>query len=141
MKEQLIEFDTAKLAKEKGFDISVINYYDKKGRLTYSEDYQTERLAESNWNNSQGSYPTLAEEVSCSAPTQSLLQEWLREEHNIHVVAIPSIIMKSDWEDEIEYYYNVYSYNGILSSKGMETFSYEEAIEKGLQEALKLIEI
>lgn len=33
MKEQLITFETAKLAKEKGFNIKVVNEYNYKGEL------------------------------------------------------------------------------------------------------------
>lgn len=58
MQESLITFETAKLAKEKGFNISTISYYSPKGKLEESEGYMTERLESSNWNNGQGSYPT-----------------------------------------------------------------------------------
>ncbi len=128
MREQLISFETAKLAKEKGFSVSIVSYYTPKGYQTESEDYQTERLAESNWNDGQGSYPTKAEEVSCSAPTQSLLQKWLREKYREHI--------------KVTYVAQRGTFNSSLTMRSMgwsgyET--YEEALEKGLQEALKLI--
>ena len=138
MDEQLISFKTAELAKDKGFSVSVINYYDKNKHCTYSEDYQTERLAESNWNNGNGSYPTLSKEVLCSAPTQSLLQKWLREVHNIYIEI-------EHWHNEKEGFikcgYKVYTKHEntgpyIYNNK---IITYEEALEKGLQEALKLI--
>lgn len=139
MKEQFITFETAKLAKEKGFDIPTIQFYTsgKKAYLSEAQDYMTERYAESNWNNGRGSYPTEPEKVSCSAPTQSLLQKWLREKHSIfcevkvglqHIeFMFSSFIVTKDGRG---YKYRSSYYN-----------TYEEALEKGLQEALKLIEL
>jgi hypothetical protein len=138
MEEELVSFETAKLAKEKGFNIPVIKHYTPKGYCNESEGYQTERLEESNWNDGMGSYPTLSKDVCCSAPTQSLLQKWLREVYNTHLMVEP--------------FYNeqkvlVYGFDLIterieeetIVEKGFKT--YEEALEVGLQEALKLIEI
>ena len=149
--EKLISLETARMAKEKGFDIPVIHYYtrinkyNRKNHISYSEGYMTERLEESNWNNGYGSYPTSAEEVDCSAPTQSLLQKWLREEHNISVNPIPNFKTKLN-----QYHLGiVFIDKGVVDStiiriddayKTIILFdSYEEALEKGLQEALKLI--
>ena len=105
MKEQLILFETAKLAKEKGF-LNSIHYDGMGGYFTNT--------------------------------TQSLLQKWLREEHNIEVWVTPthlSYINNKLYKVEIEYF------NGkrIHCFKHDEFKTYEEALEKGLQEALKLI--
>ena len=135
MKDTLVGFKVAKLAKEKGFNIPTIQFYTsgKKPYLTEAEDYMTERYAESNWNNEQGSYPTKAEDVSCSAPTQSLLQKWLDIIHNkyVHVEKHNRNGLKcySPFIDNIpvkEAFFNDYD-------------KPEEAWEIGLQEALKLI--
>ena len=142
MEEQLITFKTAKLAKEKGFDIPVINYYtsinkyNRKNNLSYSEGYQTERLQYSNWNDGQGSYPTMSEEVECSAPTQSLLQKWLRDKHKIHAFAHP-----------LE---NLNSFLAIVDAETPSSFErlyisdneynkFENALERSLKEGLKLL--
>lgn len=113
MKEQLISFKTAELAKEKGFLEYCENFYSSKGIL----------------NESTGN------EITYLAPTQSLLQKWLRENHNIHI--------------DISMQYNVWFYsvnkipfnhfkdNDIVG--GTYFSSYEKALEKGLYEALKLI--
>lgn len=150
MKEQFITFETAKLAKEKGFDIPTIQFYTsgKKAYLSEAEDYMTERYAESNWNNGRGSYPTEPEKVSCSAPTQSLLQKWLREQYSIYVTVLP--YRDSEAEIELCFYYSLIQgseeLDDILCNEdhlgaSSENFdSYEKALEKGLQEALKLIE-
>lgn len=116
MKEQLITFETAVLAKEKGFDI--------RQDITYI-------LKDSNeWYESKGI-------------TQSLLQKWLREEHQINV--------ESNYLPNIQKYRCLYvpmtmaipnkekyslrsKYYGIDNHE-----TYEHALEEGLQEALKLI--
>ncbi len=121
MSDTLVSFETAKLAKEKGFP-------DILG-LTYSQDGRLEGHRSIN-------YP---------APTQSLLQKWLREEHNISVNPIPNFKTKVN-----QYHIGIVFINkGVVDStimriddvyKTIVLFdSYEEALEKGLQEALKLI--
>ena len=141
MQENLITFETAKLAKEKGFNIPTISYYNPKGRSEESEGYMTERLECSNWNDGQGSYPTLAKDVECSAPTQSLLQKWLREVHNIHIEPQLSRNSQEEYKDWWFYLYPNLSGGRIkfFPSEIGEGLSYEKALEIGLQEALKLI--
>ena len=75
MKEQIISFKTAVLAKQKGFDIPVQKFYLHKG--IRSENVNPDEVKThlnnakySNWNNRA---------TRTSAPTQSLLQKWLRE--------------------------------------------------------------
>ena len=66
------------------------------------------------------------------APTQSLLQKWLREEHNIHIT-ITSISQES-WQ------YHITKPGQRLGDNYEEDFyTYEEALESGLHQALKLI--
>ena len=124
MQEQLISFETAKLAKEKGFDFKVYReekIYDKLGYLLKPEDEV---------------FPNVE---YFPAPTQSLLQKWLREVHKI------SVESTSCWWDDgkKEFEYNVYKKDlGGDSPCSLSVFkTYEEALEVGLQEALKLIEI
>jgi len=122
MKEQLISFETDKLAKEKGFNISCWNYYG-----TYPNESNTlnESGIKLDVNNSYWGY---------NAPTQSLLQKWLREEHNIRVFCIPSVV------DSVDKYWQSVVYRQsqtVFTTKDI--MKYEEALEKGLQEALTLI--
>ena len=136
MKEQLISFETAKLAKEKGFNIPTISYYNPKGRSEESEGYMTERLESSNWNNGQGSYPTHAKDVECSAPTQSLLQKWLREVHDIHINIRTNTVSGGN------YFFYLFQtrapfYTLFVSEKNSD--NYEKALECALKESLKLI--
>jgi len=123
MKEQLITFETAKLAKEMGFQ-SYTSFY-------YSEGMEIKGTK-------MGMHGNPNAYGGISAPTQSLLQKWLREKHKI--VVIP-------W-----YYHNeiangdVYDYRITDIAGKYEDYepvndykTYEEALEEGLQEALKLI--
>jgi hypothetical protein len=57
------------------------------------------------------------------------LQKWLREEHGIDVYCMPV------GDDSYKWYNNIESHNPVF------TGTYEEALEVGLQEALKTIEI
>ena len=132
MEDQLISFETAKLAKEKGFDIPVeYGGFNSKMRLT--RQISMYKIQLTNWNKNH----TISGKPSFSVPTQSLLQKWLREEHNIHCWLIPA---------EIDKAYRCYIWSGIklnlLESINTSSFkTYEEALEKGLQEALKLIKV
>jgi hypothetical protein len=115
MKDQLITFKTAKLAKEKGFNLICIDgceyNYTEDGILLGHEDGGHRQY------------------IPYMAPTQSLLQKWLREIHEIDVYCIPSDFETGIW------------YNNIASHNPVFTGSYEEVLEKGLFEALKLIKI
>lgn len=100
----IISFETAKLAKEKGF------------KYKWGVDFDG-----------------YDDSLYIDCPTQSLLQKWLREEHNIH----------------IDMYRNAIGFQCNLDKAGCgthirkvtdcEEYTYEQALEQGLQEALKLI--
>jgi hypothetical protein len=88
-----------------------------------------------------GEHAALRIESIFEAPTQSLLQKWLREEHKLNV--------SSDLWDYLgkkrlcTYQYNILKIDPdsyfVKSHKPKAGTTYEEALEKGLQEALKLI--
>ena len=129
MEDTRITFETAKLAKEKGFpqepNRRKVPYYNYKGEFKGDvTDFLRKYLKKEDTSNVE----------SVSAPTQSLLAKWLREMHKIIVLV--------DYEGIDGYYYKFYSYkegnkNYDASDKNYNT--YEEAYEIGLQEALKLI--
>ena len=144
MKDTRITFETAKLAKEKGFNERVHYFY----KVKSENDIELYGCTRKQLVGFKGHVPiyhkvrdyhTNKEKLNaklyrCSAPTQSLLAKWLREEHNIIVLV--------DYEGIDGYYYKFYSYkegnkNYDASDKNYNT--YEEAYEIGLQEALKLI--
>lgn len=124
MKEELILFETAKLAKEKNFR----GY--SRGWYSYEEGNPLRLYDKENYNGI----------VDCFlAPSQSILQKWLRETHRIWV----EIYMNNDIPNKGESYsYLVLTKNGgvVVHNIGGGNFTtYEEALEIGLQEALKLI--
>ena len=128
MEDKLIEYSTAKLAKEKGFNEECYFTYAK-----MSKEYCIFKSEYSVTNSEIDKYVY-------SAPTQSLLQRWLREIHNIHIITKPYI--ESLGKKEITGYYIPTICTSSLDeyTEFYDNYStYEEALEMGLQEALKLI--
>ena len=138
MQEQLVSFKVAKLAKEKGFDLKCKNYYE------YEMLEESENRFVENWNNDKESSKrlTFCEDepevhICYSAPTQSLLQRWLREKHNI--------LVEPSWEGTHEIYsinYRIIILGNTIYKDFRGCFdgqSYEQALEVGLYEALTLI--
>ena len=136
MEEQLIQYKTALLAKEKGF-----NEYCKKeyvetlehtlacrgGDFTFP--HQPPRIIDIGIKESYDKF-------HAKAPTQSLLQKWLREVHEIEVNPAQNFT-----KGGIKMQYNIsiesYKYNHL--GKYIYGNTYEEVLEVGLQEGLKLI--
>lgn len=102
MKEELVSFETAKLAKEVGFN------------QPRDEVYEPDFI--------------------CTAPTQSLLQRWLREEHNIHFWVYPKKVKKGQVCFDFIF---IDAENPFVPTHFYKT--YEEALEEGLKEALIII--
>lgn len=153
MEEQLISFKTAVLSKEKGFEELCFYYYNKLGKLEepYDENGSstdvefrvdlTDLLK--NYNFKHNYY------IQYSAPTQSLLQRWLREEHKIHIEIKPVPF----GQDYFKWIYKI----GLMGISNFENISrknsystlakqnekyfdtYEESLEAGLFEVLLLI--
>lgn len=130
MKEQIINFETAKLAKEKGFTgfydtTEYIQMYDN----GYSEDSFTKLVEKQGQDEIDVDYFLLA-------PTQSLLQKWLRDIHNIYVSVASNSL-------DIHFPMNQILEDGgsqMAGPKFLKIYkTYEEALEVGLYEALKLI--
>jgi len=120
MTEKLINYNIAKLAKQKGFNGKSNYYYAKsKTKVHY------------------GIYNQLHSFKDISATTQSSLQKWLREKHNIFVYIEPTSLgdnapfIKDSWGKIL---YDPWKNN----NKGI-SYTYEDALEFALLEALKLI--
>jgi len=67
---------------------------------------------------------------------QSLLQKWLREKHNIHIEIKKSNNIKNGFWVEVDIWDEVHCIESLAS---VNFNTYEEALEVGLCEALKLI--
>jgi len=122
MKEELISFDTAKLAKEKGFEQEYYPMY-----LIPKTKYKGIELTMYNKQH-------YSEDRTFSCCTQSLLQRWLRE--------VSKYILLISINDS-GYYWETFDINNnlILDYYNLsdEFDTYEEALEEGLLQSLKLI--
>jgi len=136
MKEQLITFETAKLAKEKGFDIPTPFYYHPHyGLYASSFEYGDEAEVNDNYNSDEWADGYYA------APTQSLLQKWLREKYNIEVELRRHF--KSYNIMRICTYIKDEDINTDKDLKGLDFKdfkTYEQALETGLLTALNTIQ-
>lgn len=106
--EEICTYEVCMLAKEKGFDVPTAKNYKHKNGIT------------------------------CNAPTQSLLQRWLRENHNADVWVDTAATM--DTKNQRCYYWHIaYESDGrciyILDSM-LSHSTYEKALEEGLKEAI-----
>lgn len=120
--EEICTFEVCKFAKEKGFDVDCEAFYYGDGFLQFARF--------ENWN---GRYIS-----RFSAPTQSLLQRWLREEKKI-------VVEVGYYSVEQKYYWRVFDTSkcdGFASfippSKSMSRYdTWEQALGYGLEYALK----
>jgi hypothetical protein len=129
MKEELISFSTAKLAKEKGFDIPCYAKYSSCG--SYMDNLLKDVVRAIGNSTHQKLYK--CNDGGVLAPTQALLQKWLREEHNIFIYCIPKKFIKGNERRIIRWG------NNIMIRENKYSSTYEKALEEGLKEALKLI--
>lgn len=134
MEEQYIKFETAKLAKEKGFDIVTMKYFNSEEDLIIPKEHEIEYYPYQPVNHNKQQY-------NWSRPTQALLQRWLREVHNI-IVIIDTNMMYTDLDISYTYFVSNYtknSWNNLWGELALRT--YEETLEVGLQKGLELIDI
>lgn len=147
MKEQLISLETARLAKEKGFEAKLYTYYDAQTqelRPITACVRQTLKSATGTpyGQNTIEDYEAVLVDMDNSldecilAPTQSLLQKWLRDEHSIHIE-----IQLSSERPFNQFFYRIIHIGQYftLSHDDFYSESYEVVLEKALQMALKEI--
>ena len=146
MKEQLVCFQVAKLAKEKGFNEKSIYGYTKyeelmtidRSEASYfagaSIDYKNSELESYNKPYLECNDDTYV--CIYTAPAQSLLAKWLREEHRIDIIVKP---WSGNSVNTKTYAADVCVFGTPKYLKLQKTDVYEHALEIGLQEALKLI--
>jgi hypothetical protein len=123
MQEQLVSFEVSKLAKSKGYSVPYWGkdkYYTSRGELVNVRKLREFGMLESSY-----------------APTQSILQRWLREVHKIHLVCW--------WYDRSDKFYTELGRKNnatirVQTGDITKLFdTYELALEAGLLAALKLI--
>ena len=113
IEESFVSFDTAKLLKEVGFNVPCEKWYGESGFFM------------------SGNYK------ECKCPTQALAARWLRDVHGIHIFS------NYFFEDGTWFYVIVdLKESDEVRAISPDIRSYqsnEEALEAGLQEAIKLI--
>lgn len=128
----IIKLETAILAKEKGFREKCSHYF----ILDYN-NFKSNGVPKKHYTESENflqlvviseKQPHLA-----SAPSKCALQKWLREVHDIEIFS------KSEYRNgtKVGFYYGITSTYSTYSKPIYN--SYEEALEQGLIEGLKLI--
>lgn len=126
MQDKIITFDTALLAKKKGFNIMVSHAYSNEDDLQSSFNMTGESTFDPSDITAceENGYPD-----ACFAPTQSLLQRWLREVHKID--------FSIDKDSHNIYHITPFKFKTV-TRPCFDTI-YEQALEEGLQKALNLI--
>lgn len=139
MIEQLVSYELAKLAEEKGFGIQTDRVY---------LDSITIRLQDGLMN-----YPKALYKGRIYAPTQGFLQRWLREKHYLHINIRTNAFMD---KEDIDYTWDIFGFHDgrfrlvlqsgeslkIDSIETKEKYNtYEEALEIALQQTLKIINL
>lgn len=134
MTDQLISFETAKLAKEKEFKEECTHYYVNKTEILKPFMFDDNPKVISIQDGTNNGLLTIA-------PTQSLLQKWLREEHKIFIE------VGLNFNDKLNVAIYDRRHKTVIETIRHKIFldasnnfnTYEEALEVGLQKALKLI--
>ena len=141
MEEKLITFDTAKLAKEKGFNWKTNKIWMFGCPPWEDDDY---------WYPEKDIWYHRDRDYLCDipyhepwyySPTQGHLQKWLREVHGIQVYAY-SMTKNGDgvYRDYVAHILGKEGYGiSVNDPRDEEYQTYEEALEVGLQHALNLI--
>ena len=118
--EEICTYEVCKLAKEKGFNVPTYHAYNENRQKAMYMELCLNR-------NTKDSH-------SISAPTQSLLQRWLREEKGI--------IIELKYSDDTESFrpfwsWQIYNTLGITLEIGEPNTTYELALEDALKYALE----
>ena len=141
MKEELISFETAKLAKEKGFDLLSNNFYceNYEGLCNEGDEFL---YVYSLKNSIYDCNNEFEEGERFYANSQALFQKWLREVHNIFISIFP-IGLSLDNKNGYRFRYEIIDLKElkiIQDDKSLLGFlTYEEALEIALQKTLKII--
>jgi len=121
LEETIVLYETAKLAKHKGFDVATDR------RFFFNSELLTK---------DPSPFPTKTSKPTMYAPTQELLQKWLRETRNIEVYVLPTIDHKGDRG----YTNRVLDDFIVTANIDFKQYQYyEEAMEMGLRQGLNLL--
>lgn len=124
--EEICTYEVCKLAKEKGFDVPTDRYYH-----IYDDVIEAQNSLEMTGDGCADFYNSL-NRCRCAAPTQSLLQRWLREEKGVDIAVVPNI-------SEIYSYivYDIHCMENRIKDTNAGYSTYELALEDALKYALE----
>ena len=123
MEEQIVSFETAEKLGKIGFINGSRYYY----------DVDTQQLIY----NDGAIYINGLHDFFIEAPTQSLAQKWLREVHNIVITC--ASMYENEKNENIIYWFWIQGSPNEDENDELSFKTYEEALEAGLQDGLKLI--
>jgi hypothetical protein len=125
--EEICTYEVAKLAKKKGFNVPTDRYYH-----IYNDVIEAQNSLEMTRDGCADFYNSL-NRCRCAAPTQGILQRWLREEKGLHI-SIPL------HKGEYKYFWGIDSLNRKKKEEDIayNLFdTYELALEAALKYALE----
>ncbi len=128
--QEIVKYQTANLAKTKGFIKNSAFYYELEGGECFL--------------NTAHNRIDLIPDHYIPAPSQTTLQKWLRDEHNIEVYVMVNYYHKGE---KLGYYYkiskfdvhNVHDGQTYNDDENRNFLTFEQALEVGLFKALNLI--
>ena len=126
IEESYVSFETAKILKDAGFNVPICKHYTRSG-ATWTSAVQE----------------IIDDSKDCTwfpCPTQALAARWLREVHRIvvDVAYIPPHVGRDVWQSFVGGMDDMV-WPGDYEPSDRKYETYEEAVEVGLQEAIKLI--
>ena len=129
MKDDYVDFETAKLLKEKGFDIPCDNYYDSSGKTPNESVYGGANIETLDYNTDPFIKSGFSKFKTFSAPTQSMAMKYLREVHKY-------LIVVGNKNGNYLYLIKDLKANTDLGISNNEYIYYEEAVEAAIKYCL-----
>lgn len=119
IQEDFISFETAKLLKEKGFNVQTTTLFC--ALLLFGEAIDKVEDCFLNWNCKEFYHKNTLEangrnwKESWSRPTQALVVKWLRVKHNIHIQSPTPYIYRNKTNYEVRIFQKPYANSGFES--------------------------
>lgn len=152
IKDILVDFETAKLAKENGYsngcDIAYIHYlteYIYDGDPEHHESHKKDEIRGSKFwtQNNHNPFDSSCKEYTVyEAPTQSLLQKWFREKHGIHILILIGYGHDTWFSYQLQGLsvdQNMFIDAGEIDEENCSWPNYEETMDNALRNAFKYI--
>jgi len=147
MEKEFVPYTLALALKELGFNEKCYGYYTKNQEYFY---FDVDDLSSAYTKNMDNLVVNSVDELECTAPLYQQAFRWLRETHNIDVDVVRDsevhyqdetrwIVKASNWNDIRVKDFPIAQLKFPNISHHTDFKTYNEALEKGLEEALKFI--